>query len=62
MEALIRSAGRVPRQRKTLYGAPPSEQVARSFRAEPLLAPSNPPVTEAKLTRPPAFVRPLALS
>ena len=27
MEALIRSAGRVPRQRTTTYGAPPEEQV-----------------------------------
>ncbi len=36
MEALIRSAGRIPRQRTTLYGDPPPEQVARSFGAAPL--------------------------
>ena len=32
MEALIRSAGRVPRQRTTTYGAPPEEQVAALVR------------------------------
>ncbi|GBF97862.1 hypothetical protein Rsub_11212 [Raphidocelis subcapitata] len=36
MEALIRAAGRAPRQRTTLYGAPPPGQVARSFGAAPL--------------------------
>jgi FO synthase len=58
MEALIRSAGRVPRQRTTLYGEPPSEQVARSFGAPPLAAPSNPHVNEARLERPRRLVRP----
>jgi FO synthase len=58
MEALIRSAGRVPRQRTTLYGAAPAEQVARSFGAAPLAAPSNPHVNEARLERPPRLVRP----
>ena len=29
MEELIRSAGRVPRQRTTPYGTPPAEQVRR---------------------------------
>ena len=33
MEALIRAAGRVPRQRSTTYGAPSGQQVARSFHA-----------------------------
>ncbi len=33
MEALIRGAGRVPRQRSTTYGAPSEQQVARSFDA-----------------------------
>ena len=37
MEALIRAAGRTPRQRTTLYGSPPPEQVARSLDAAPLL-------------------------
>lgn len=36
MEALIQAAGRVPRQRTTLYGTPPVEQMARSFDAAPL--------------------------
>jgi FO synthase len=58
MEALIRSAGRVPRQRTTLYGEPPAEQVARSFGAAPLALPSNPHVNEARLERPRRLVRP----
>jgi hypothetical protein len=52
MEALIRSAGRVPRQRTTLYGDPPAAQVARSFGAEPLAETWNPHVSEARLERP----------
>ncbi len=36
METLIRSIGRQPRQRTTLYGRPPEEQVHRSFGAPPL--------------------------
>jgi FO synthase len=62
MEALIRSAGRVPRQRTTLYGEPPAEQVARSFGAPPLAAPSNPHVNEARLERPRRLVRPALAS
>ena len=58
MEALIRSAGRVPRQRPTTYGPPPEEQVRRSFGAEPLTEPVNPPVREAGLVRPARLVRP----
>jgi FO synthase len=58
MEALIRSAGRIPRQRTTLYGDPPPEQVARSFAAAPLAEPWNPHVNEARLTRPRQLVRP----
>jgi FO synthase len=61
MEELIRAAGRVPRQRTTLYGEAPAEQVARSFSAPPLAEPSNPHVNEAKLPRPRRLVRPLAL-
>ncbi len=49
MEELIRSAGRVPRQRTTFYGEPPAEQVARSFGAAPLAEPVNPPAREAGL-------------
>lgn len=33
MDALIRAAGRVPRQRTTLYGAPPRSQVLASYAA-----------------------------
>jgi len=58
METLIRSAGRVPRQRTTIYGTPPEEQVRRSFGAEPLAEPVNPPVREAGLRRPVRLVRP----
>ncbi len=58
MEAVIRSAGRVPRQRTTLYGVPPAEQVRRSFGAEPLAEPLNPPVRDAGLGRPERLVRP----
>lgn len=36
MEAVIRAAGRQPRQRTTLYGTPPAEQVAKSYGAGPL--------------------------
>ena len=36
MEALIRAAGRTPRQRSTTYGEPAATQMARSFRAAPL--------------------------
>jgi len=60
MEALIRSAGRVPRQRTTLYGEPTAAQVARSFGAEPLAEPWNPHVNEASLVRPRRLVRPLS--
>lgn len=37
MEALIRAAGRMPRQRTTLYGEAPPEQIGSSFAAAPLL-------------------------
>jgi FO synthase len=36
MEALIRAAGRLPRQRTTLYGSPPRAQQAKSYGAAPL--------------------------
>ncbi len=60
MEALIRAAGRIPRQRTTTYGEPPAEQVARSFAAEPLAEPWSPHVNEARLARPQRLVRPAA--
>ena len=58
MEALIRSAGRIPRQRTTLYGDPPEERVRASFGAAPLAEPQNPPVKDAGLVAPPRLVRP----
>jgi FO synthase len=58
MEALIRSAGRVPRQRTTLYGEPTPERVAASRGALPLAEPLNPPVQDAGLVAPPRLVRP----
>jgi FO synthase len=58
MEELIRSAGRVPRQRTTVYGEPPDERVRASFGAPQLAAPVNPPVKDAGLVAPPRLVRP----
>jgi FO synthase len=58
MEALIRSAGRIPRQRTTLYGTPAEERLAASFGAAPLAEPLNPPVQDAGLVAPPRLVRP----
>ena len=36
MEALIRSIGRAPQQRTTLYGTPPEAQRRKSYHAEEL--------------------------
>ena len=58
MEAAIRALGRTPRQRTTLYGEPPAEQLARSFGAPPLVEPLNPSVNDAGLRAPPRLVRP----
>jgi FO synthase len=43
MEALIRSLGRAPRQRTTLYRDPPPDRIAASFAAAPLSEPINTP-------------------
>jgi FO synthase len=43
MEALIRSLGRTPRQRTTLYGNPAPDRIAASFGAAPLSDPINTP-------------------
>jgi FO synthase len=43
MEALIRSLGRTPRQRTTLYRDPPASRIAASFGAAPLAEPINTP-------------------
>jgi FO synthase len=58
MEELIRSAGRVPRQRTTLYQDAPTERRAASFGAAPLAEPWNPSVKDARLETPPRLVRP----
>jgi FO synthase len=58
MEELIRSAGRVPRQRTTLYADAPAERRRASFGAPPLAEPLNPPVQDAGLVAPPRLVRP----
>jgi FO synthase len=58
MEEMIRAAGRVPRQRTTLYEDAPEERRLASLDAPPLVEPSNPPVKEAGLTAPPRLVRP----
>jgi FO synthase len=58
METLIRSAGRVPRQRTTTYGRASDERVRASFGAAPLAPPMNPPVRDARLKAPPRLVRP----
>jgi FO synthase len=58
MEAAIRTIGRTPRQRTTLYGEPPAERVAASFGAPPLSEPVNPAASEAGLSPPPKLVRP----
>jgi FO synthase len=43
METLIRSLGRTPRQRTTLYRDPPRDRIAASFSAAPLSEPINTP-------------------
>src|SRR2546428_7698701 len=58
MEELIRAAGRVPRQRTTLYGEVPEERRLASFAARPLVEPWNPPVQDARLVAPPRLVPP----
>jgi FO synthase len=58
MEELIRAAGRIPRQRTTLYGEVPSERRAASFGAARLAEPRNPPLKDARLVAPSRLVRP----
>jgi FO synthase len=60
MEELIRSAGRVPRQRTTLYADAPEERRRASLDAPPCVEPLNPPVREAGLKAPKQLVRPAA--
>ena len=58
MDRLVRSLGRVPRQRTTLYGTPPAVQVERSYGAAAVAEPLNTPVSEAGLKAPSRLVRP----
>jgi FO synthase len=58
MEELIRSAGRAPRQRTTLYADAPEERMRASFGAPPLTEPVNPAVKDAGLVAPSRLVRP----
>ena len=58
MEAVIRSTGRIPRQRTTLYGEVPEERRLASFGTIPLAEPWNPPVKDARLVAPPRLIRP----
>jgi FO synthase len=58
MEETIRSIGRVPRLRTTLYGDAPAGRRAAAFGAPPLVEPSNPSVNDANLRRPERLIRP----
>src|SRR4051794_3106546 len=58
MEAAIRAAGRIPRQRTTLYGVPAPDRVRASYGATPLAAPLNPPVDTTGLRRPQRLLPP----
>jgi FO synthase len=51
MEALIRSVGRTPRQRTTLYAAPPVEARRRSFTAAELAPIVQTPVRPRQVRR-----------
>ncbi len=58
IERLVRSLGRVPRQRTTLYAEVPEERRRLAFGAPPLAEPLNPPVSDSRLAAPPRLVRP----
>ena len=58
LEALIRAANRIPRQRTTLYDDAPLERRRASFGAAALVEPANPPVRDAGLKAPSRLVRP----
>jgi FO synthase len=50
MERLIRSLGRTPRQRTTLYGGAPDDRRDASFGAAPLLEATNTPARKYERT------------
>jgi FO synthase len=56
MEALIRSIGRTPWQRTTLYKAAPPERIAAAFDAPPLSPPIETPVARRTAGEPAAHV------
>jgi len=56
MEALIRSIGRTPWQRTTLYKAAPPERIAAAFDAPPLSPPIETPVARRTTGEPAAHV------
>ncbi|MDQ3876326.1 MAG: bifunctional FO biosynthesis protein CofGH [Actinomycetota bacterium] len=58
MERAIRSIGRIPRQRTTLYGTPEAERTRASFGAPPLAEPLTPSVNDARMASPKHLVRP----
>ena len=58
MEEAIRSIGRTPVQRTTLYDRADQERTRRSFGAGPIAEPRNPSVNDAHLTAPRQLVRP----
>jgi FO synthase len=58
LEQAIRSVGRVPAQRTTLYGTPDRERVRASHGAPPLSEPLNPHVRDAGLIKPERILRP----
>ena len=58
MEAVIRAAGRIPRQRTTLYGTPDPDRVSASFAASPLSEPRNPKVDTTRMRQPKRLIRP----
>ena len=58
MEQAIRSVGRTPRQRTTLYGRAEQDRTRRSFCAGPIAEPRNPSVNDSRLKAPRQLVRP----
>jgi len=61
-EEIIRAAGRVPRQRTTLYGTPDPARSAASFDASPLATPVEVPARESGLVRPRRLLRPVPVA
>jgi FO synthase len=58
MDALIRAAGRTPRQRTTSYGTPDIDRSRLSYGAPPLAEPFNPPARDQALSRRRRLIRP----